>query len=300
MSNRPARRLFIAGALAFAIAGSPMAALAQAAPPAGELRMAVTDIVGLENLQREWGAFQRVLQQRTGLSIRFYPVPNRTAAVEALSAKRVDMVLTGPAEYVVFKVRTDAVPVVGLTRLDYFANIVVRADSTYNILADLRGQRIGLGSIGSTSRHLGPLQVLADQGIDPKTDLRTVHLATSVLLESLVRGDIAAAGINNTDLARLRERNPGVVFRVIGRGRDLPIDLILAGSHVEPAMVERMRDAFRRHGPELTAAILEAGGENLKFSGMQWVPTIRDEDYNYVRRMYGTIGQPQFAAFVGD
>jgi hypothetical protein len=48
-----------------------------------------------------------------------------------------------------------------------------------------------------------------------------VHLATNVLLESLARGDLAAAGMNRTDFDRLRERNPGVAFRVIARGGDL-------------------------------------------------------------------------------
>jgi phosphonate transport system substrate-binding protein len=33
---------------------------------------------------------------------------------------------------------------------------------------------------------------------------------------------------------------------------------------------------------------------------MRFVPTITDRDYNYVRKMYATIGQPQFADFVGD
>ena len=274
----------------------PLAARAQPA----ELRLAVTDVVGLENLQREWGGFQRALQERAGMALRFYPVPNRTAAVEALNARRVDVVLTGPAEYVVFRVRTQAVPVVGLTRLDYFPNIVVRADSTYNAPADLRGQRIGLGAIGSTSRHLGPLQVMADHGVDPRTELRPVHLSTGVLLEALARGDLPAIGVNATDLQRLRERHPTLALRVIGRGRDLPMDLILAGPHVDAALVERLRETFRRHGAELSRAITEAGGENAKFSGMHWVPTIRDEDYNYVRRMYATIGQTQFSEFVGD
>jgi hypothetical protein len=33
---------------------------------------------------------------------------------------------------------------------------------------------------------------------------------------------------------------------------------------------------------------------------MKWVPSVRDEDYNYVRKMYRTIGQTQFADFVGN
>lgn len=267
---------------------------------ATELRFAVTDVVGLENLLREWGPFQKALKESAGIDFRFFPVPNRTAAVEALNAKRIDVVLTGPAEYVVFRARTNAVPVVGLTRVDYFSNIVVRGDSPYRVPADLKGQKLGLGSIGSTSRHLGPMQVLSDQGLDPRRDLQVVHLSTSVLLEAVKRGDVAAAGMNNTDYQRMRDRNPDMTFRVIARGRDLPMDLILAGPHVDPAHIDALRVAFHQQGPKLIDAILSGGDENKKFKGMQWVTTIRDEDYNYVRRMYATIGQPQFADFVGD
>jgi phosphonate transport system substrate-binding protein len=271
-----------------------------AAARADEMRFAVTDVVGLENLQREWGPFQRALKETAGIEFRFFPVPNRTAAVEALNAKRVDVVLTGPAEYVVFRVRTSAVPVVGLTRVDYFSNIVVRADSPYQVPGDLKGQKIALGAIGSTSRHLGPMQVLSDVGLDPRRDLQVQHLATGVMFEALKRGDVAAAGMNNTDFTRLRERTPETAFRVIARGRDLPMDLILAGAHVDATRIESLRAAFRLHGAKLTQAILGGGDENKKFAGMHWVTSLRDEDYNYVRRMYATIGQPQFAEFVGE
>lgn len=271
-----------------------------AAARASEMRLAVTDVVGLENLQREWGPFQKALKETSGIDFRFFPVPNRTAAVEALNSKRVDVVLTGPAEYVVFRMRTNAVPVVGLTRVDYFSNIVVRADSPYNAPADLKNQKFGLGSIGSTSRHLGPMQALADHGLDPRRDVQPVHLSTSVLLEALKRGDVAAAGMNNTDFTRLRERSPDLSFRVIARGRDLPMDLILAGPHVAAAEIETLRAAFKQHGAKLIDAILGGGDENQKFKGMHWITTIKDEDYNYIRRMYATIGQPQFSEFVGN
>ena len=49
------------------------------------LRMAVTDIVGLENLQREYAPFQKILSEKSGMKVELFPVPNRTAAVEALN-----------------------------------------------------------------------------------------------------------------------------------------------------------------------------------------------------------------------
>lgn len=289
---RTIQRWALAGAIALCAAAAPLRA--------AELRFAVTDVVGLENLQREWGPFQRALKDASGIDFVFFPVPNRTAAVEALNARRVDAVLTGPAEYVVFRALSKAEPVAGLARQDYFANVVVRADSPYNTPADLKGQRVGFGPVGSTSRHLGPMQVLADQGVNPRADVQPVHLSTNVLFEALRRGDVAAAGMNLNDYLRLRERNPDMAFRVIARGRDLPMDLVLVGSHVDRKQVEAMRAAFRQHGPKLIESILAGGDENKKFSGMQWVTTVRDEDYNYVRRMYATIGQPQFSKFAGD
>ena len=265
-----------------------------------ELRFAVTDVVGLETLQREWGPFQKALESRTGLKIAFFAVNNRTAAAEALRAKRLDLVFTGPAEYVVMRARTDAVPVIALQRVDYYPNVVVRADSGITDVAALKGKKVAFGPIGSTSRHLGPMQLLADLGLNPRSEIQALHVNPNVGLEALKRGDIAAMGMNYTDFQKLRERDPGTPYFVLARGRDLPLDLILAGSHVDRAVVEKVRKAIAENATEMSKAILAGEGENVKYKGMVWVPTIRDEDYNYVRKMYATIGQKQFSEFVGD
>jgi phosphonate transport system substrate-binding protein len=289
------RSVLALGALAALAAALP----AQAQAP-NELRFAVTDVVGLENLQREWGPFQRALEQRTGLKISFFAVTNRTAAVEAMTARRVDLVFTGPAEYVVFRTRTNAVPVVAIGRAEYYPLVVVRADSGVTDVASLRGKRVAFGSIGSTSRHLGPMQLLADLGLNPRTDIQPMHVAANVGFEGLRRGDIAAMGMNHTDYTRLLDRDKDTSYFVLARGRDLPMDLIVAGAHVDRAIVERVRKAIADNQAEMSRAILAGEGENVKFNGMRWVPSVRDEDYNYVRAMYRTIGQTQFSEFVGN
>ncbi len=285
--------------LALALAVS-LAALAAPAHAQKEVRFAVTDVVGLETLQREWGPFQKALESKSGLKLAFFAVNNRTAAAEALRAKRVDLVFTGPAEYVVLRTRTDAVPVIALQRVDYYPNVVVRADSGITEVAGLKGKKLAFGSIGSTSRHLGPMQLLADLGLDPRYDIQATHVNSNIGFEALKRGDVAAMGMNYTDFQKLRERDPMTPYFVLARGRDLPLDLILAGSHVDRAVVEKVRKAIAENAAEMTKAILAGEGENVKFKGMVWVPTIRDEDYNYVRKMYATIGQTQFSEFVGN
>ena len=265
-----------------------------------ELRFAVTDVVGLETLQREWGPFQKALESRTGLKVAFFAVNNRTAAAEAVRAKRVDLVFTGPAEYVVLRARANVVPVIALQRVDYYPNVVVRADSGITDVAGLKGKKVVFGPIGSTSRHLGPMQLLADLGLDPRSDIQPMHVTPSVGHEALRRGAVAALGMNYSDFQKLRERDPATPYFVLARGRDLPLDLILAGAHVDKANVDKVRKAIAENSAEMAKAILAGEGENTKYKGMAWVPTIRDEDYNYVRKMYATIGQKQFSEFVGD
>lgn len=271
------------------------------------VRLAVTDLVGLEELQREFGAFRDKLSEVTGYDIEFTPVTNRTAAVEALRFKQVDFVLTGPAEYVVMQNRADAKVVVGFSRPDYFPVIVTMADSGITNVKDLIGKRVAMGSVGSTSRHLGPIQALADGGITPMEDLELIHTKVPVLWESLKRGDVAAVGMNHTEFRRLRTQEmengghqPGA-FRVIARGPDLPNDLLMAGSHVGEEMIGRLRDGFVNHSDELINSIVNGGGTDVdKYTGMRFISNIKDSDYNYVRSMYATIGYPEYSDFVGD
>ncbi|PKO65772.1 MAG: phosphonate ABC transporter substrate-binding protein [Betaproteobacteria bacterium HGW-Betaproteobacteria-16] len=290
------KKLFQASRLV-AVATIGLAALSAQAQT---IRMAVTDIVGLENLQREFGGFQKILSEKSGMKVELFPVPNRTAAVEALNAKKIDLVLTGPAEYVVFRKRSNAKLVVGFSRPEYYGSVVTLVGSGIDGVEDLKGKKVALGDVGSTSRHLSPIQVLADLGVQPQKDFQVLHVNRNVAVEAMKRGDVAAIGINRTDLPGLSKKFPDVVFKVIARGRDLPNDVLLAGAHVPDATVAAMKKVFSENSQALIDAVLMGPDENQKFRGMAFIPAVADSDYNYVRKMYATIGQPQYAEFVGD
>ena len=275
--------------------------LGSAALAGDTIKLAVTDLEGLEELQREFGAFREKLSDLTGYDFEFFPVNNRTAAAEALRAERVDFVLTGPAEYVVFQKRVKAEPVVGFSRPDYFGSIIVMADSGINSVADLKGKKVAMGDVGSTSKHLAPMQIMKDNGIDPLKDIETVHVDYKVGFEALKRGDVAAFCTTNDKFMKMRSKDdlPAGAFKVIARGPDLPNDALLVGPHVDKDVVAKVRAAFGEHSDELIGAIL-TGEDNQKYKGMVFLPQVKDEDYNYVRSMYATIGYPQYSEFVGD
>ncbi len=282
----------IAAALALALA-LPAAATAE------PYRLAVTDIEGLEALATEFGPFEAALEAATGLEFELFPVASRTAAVEAMNAEQVDFVLTGPAEYVVIKELADPEIVVAWQRPDYFAQIVVLADGPIKSVADLEGKTVTFGSVGSTSQHLGPAQALADLGLAYGRDYEAAIIQRNVAVEALIRGDVAAVGMNFGHLQRIREAFPDVAFTVVARGRDLPNDILVARNGIEGAALAAVREAFAEDGAELMQAVLE-GEDNQKYRGGFFLKAVDDSDYDYVRSMYRTIGVDSFSAFVGD
>lgn len=262
-----------------------------------KVSLAITDLEGLEEVMRDWGPFRDKLQELTGLEIEFFPVNNRTAAVQAVKSKKLDMALTGPAEYVVFRAVSEAYPVAGFTRPDYHSMVCVRSDSGINSVADLKGKKVAISKIGSTSGHLGPVKILADNGIDPLKDIELVHTSREIGWESLKKGDVAAWGYGAHYLVRMRAKDEEAIagdFKVIARGPDLPNDVLVAGPHVDAEIVNTIKDAFVNHSNELIAEILKSE-ENGKYTGMRFLTGVTDADYDYIRGAYIVAGYPQFA-----
>ena len=224
---------------------------------AGEIKFGVTDITGLESLQTEYGDFVKALEDVTGDKIKFFPVNSRTAAVEALANAHVDYILTGPAEYIVFRARAKAVPVVAWQRLDYFTQIVTLNGNGIQTIADLRGKKVAFGDIGSTSTHLGPAQLFASAGMMPNVDYEALNIHRNVAVEALLRGDIDAFAVGSSHLINIRAKFPGAGLRVAGRGPDLPNDVLVAGAHVPKSEVERIRRAFVENAEKLMSAAVD-------------------------------------------
>lgn len=261
------------------------------------VRMAVTDLQGLEELQREFGAFVAAFEESTGLSVEFYPVNDRVAAAAALQSQQVDLVFTGPAEYVVLRERVGVEPVVAIKRVDYRSCIYTRADSGIGSVAELKGKTVGMSDIGSTSGHLGPSQLLVDAGLDPRSDLKVLTVGDTVH-EALKRGDVDAVGIGCHDYKEFMEGDDPARYKVLKEGEELPPDIVVARKGYSPETIERIRTAFEEDFDVLLAALLE-GKDSQKYAGATLVIP-NDSDYDVVRSMYRAIGVDDFTEFVGD
>lgn len=258
-------------------------------------RLAVSDITGLEELQREFKAFQDELKKQSGLNIELFPVSSRTAVVEALKFKKVDFVLTGPAEYVVISKKSQAEPLVAFSRPDYYSAIIVKSDSDFFEIPDLKGKKVALGDVGSTSYYLAPMQLLMDGGINPKSDVQTRVVSKQIAWTALKRGDVDALGFSYERFVQYRDEDKlaSSDFRIIARSGDLPNDVLIVGAHVPMEIRSKLKNAFV-NGSDILINELLKGSRNNKYENMRFLPNIGDKNYDIVRKMYRTAGFPEF------
>jgi phosphonate transport system substrate-binding protein len=258
-----------------------------------KLKFAVTDVIGLEDLQRDYETFRATLEEVLGIPIEFFPVDNSTAAAPAMLSGEVDLVLAGPSEYLVLNARAKAIPVIAIRRINYHSLIVVRANSKIKSLVQLKGKTIAMRKVGSTSGHISPTKLLIDAGLDPNTDLKIVMLNDQGVV-ALKKGEVDAWATasdryqNILDKAGLSEQD----FSIIVTGPLLPSDVFVISNQMAANFVEKVRSQMMKNQDKLIQSLLVAQA-NQKYKGSQLV-TANDSEYNIIREVYQKIGQGNF------
>jgi phosphonate transport system substrate-binding protein len=253
------------------------------------LRLTVTDELGAAALERDYGAFQAALATALDVAVELVPVDDQVSGALLIQEGNVDLALVGPSEYVVIQARTNARPVIGITRPDYRPVLAVRSDSPIRSVQDLRGKTLALSDVGSTSGHLGPVQMLVEAGLDPQTDLTLEMLGDDGSVEALTAGRVEAWGGSLTDYRAMVGDRPEA-FRLLQEGEPLPSDVLVANSQMPEPVLVAMQTKILAQEMALTAAIAE---QENKYRGST-LKKPQDSDYEGIRAAYRTIGQGAF------
>ena len=251
------------------------------------LRFTVTDEQGLEALEQNYGKFRQALEEVLETKIEFVPVESYIAAVVAFQSNQVDLILTGPSEYVVIHARTDALPLIAIARQDYYSIIVVPEQSNIQSLNQLSGKTISLKKPGSTSGHLGPTKLLLDAGLKPNVNYQVMMLGSQEGMEALAEGKVDAWGGSKTDYEGYKIS--GKSFREIEKGSPLPSDLIVASDFLDSKVVAEYKKRIIENQDQLIEALV-LGEETQKYKGSRLVP-VEDSDYDIIRDVYQEIGE---------
>lgn len=253
------------------------------------LRLAVTDVQGLEDLEADYGPFRNVLEEVLELPIEFFPVENFVAAAPALLAGNVDLVFAGPSEYLILQARADAQPVIAVTRPDYYTVIAVKTDSNINALEDLKGKTLGMRAEGSTAAHIGAMKLLLDADLSPNKDFRTAAVGNDTL-SALLNDDIDAWSSSNSRHTRvLQEAGVDDQVRIIAKGERLPNDVFVVRKTLDPQFIKDIQQRMKDNQNQLLKAMASTVA-NAKYQESTFIPA-SDDQYEELRQVYRAIGQ---------
>lgn len=243
------RRLACKGAFFCALISSTAFSLPTRADT-GTLHVSAIPDEAPTELQRKFAPLGKYLEKETGMKVRFVPVADYAAVVEALATKKLDLAWLGGFTYVQAKIRTDgtAIPIAQREEDAKFTSKFITADPAIKSLADLKGRTFAFGSPSSTSGHLMPRYFLQQAKLDPDRDFRNLAFsgAHDATVAFVAAGKAEAGVLNASVWEKLVEQNKVDTGKVRVFATTTPYfdyNWTVRGD-LDPALVKKLTDAF--------------------------------------------------------
>jgi phosphonate transport system substrate-binding protein len=183
----------------------------------------------------------------TGKRVVFFNVHSNSAQIEAQRAGRLHIALyaTGAIGFAVNM--AGGVPFVGMGNAQgiggYQVFAIVKADSPYKTLADLKGKKVAHVSPSSNSGNLAPRVYFAEQGLKPDEDYKPLMSGghdKSILGVSL--GDYDAAAVASDIYERMVARGQvkGENLRIIWKSEVFPTTGFVISHDLKPELSQKI------------------------------------------------------------
>lgn len=253
-----------------------------------KLTFAVTGVEGMEELQRRYEPFQTELQKLLGVNVEFFPVSDRVISATAMEYGQVDLVLAGPSEYAQIKAANgDADPLAAIQRDAYHTVIMVPEKSKIKDVQDLKGKKIAMKDVGSTSGHIGPSALLIDQGFNLDKDVK-IEMLGDARIEALRGGDVDALATGVRDYDDMTEEDGKGSYRILAEGPPLPADPFVASGKLPESLRTKLKETFIENQDVLLQAMLQSE-ENDKYTKAKIID-VKDSDFDEMRETYKVLG----------
>jgi phosphonate transport system substrate-binding protein len=140
-----------------------------------EIRMSIRGAEDDPDMIRQWDAYQSYLSEAIGLPVKFFEATDYNGTIQAVASGQVDIAQMGGGSFanVDAQIGTLAAPILVSRQAEgnvgYYSALMVKSDSPYRKLEDLRGKTLGYVDFNSTSGYLYPRMMLRRMGVDPDT-----------------------------------------------------------------------------------------------------------------------------------
>ncbi len=235
--------------------------------------------------------FQAYLEEATGKKVIYYTVQSNSAEVEAMRSGRLHIAgfSTGPTGFAVNL--AGYVPLAVKGNGDGFQGynliVIVKKDSPFQKLTDLKGKKVAHTSPSSNSGNLAPRALFPAEGLTPDQDYDVLYSGKhdqSVL--GVNSGDYDAAPVASDVFERMARR--GTVnrddFRVIFKSPKFPTSSFGYAHDLKPDLVQKIVGAFHtyRFPPEMQKTF---GGAD------RFYPVTYKVDWDVIRTIANAAGE---------
>jgi phosphonate transport system substrate-binding protein len=222
---------------------------------------------------------KKYLEEKLNKKVELVVTTDYSSMVEAMRHGRLDIAYFGPLTYVMAKSKSEIEPFVAVSRegsTTYQGVIVAGTKSGIQTIKDIKGKNMAYGDPASTSSHLIPKSLLAEQGLRAKEDYNEHFLgAHDAVALSVQTGKADAGGLSKTIFKSLVER--GIIkpdkVKVIAESKPFPEYPWTLRSDLNPQLKKKICEAF--------LAIKDK--DILKTFKAEGFAQVTDKDYDVVR-----------------
>ncbi len=201
--------------------------------------------------EKIFSPFTDYLAKCTSKRVVFYQVQNNAAEIEAMRSGRLHVggFSTGPTAFAVNIAGAVPFAVKGTEKefQGYNLIMIVKKDSPFQKLEDLKGKKVAHTSPSSNSGHMAPMALFPKLGLVPEKDYKILFSGKhdqSIL--GVASGDYDAAAVASDVFHRMGER--GQIkedqFRVIYRSEKFPTSSFAIAHDLEPALYKKVVQCF--------------------------------------------------------
>jgi phosphonate transport system substrate-binding protein len=228
----------------------PAIVLAAADPDPQTLKVALLPDESASTIIMNNRGLKDYLEAQLGKKIELIVTTDYSSMIEAMRHGRLDLAYFGPLSYVLARQKSEIEPFAALKvkgSTTYQSVVIANISSGVKTIGDIQGKNVAYGDKVSTSSHLIPKSVLAEQGLNAGRDYKEHFVGSHDAVAMAVQnGHAQAGGLSRPIFESLVERKIVSLdkVKVLEYSKPFPQYPWTLRSNLKPELKDKIRSAF--------------------------------------------------------